>query len=384
MRITANTAGGISPRIGRPTPAANGAAGGRRTNTAAQPGENRIHTVTQPDDNGANAAAHRGNGQTNTGTQQGGRDTNTAAQQQGGSQANAAAPSNSASVLGTRQNNPATVYSYTPKTFIGSSKDDAAAADSVYQRLKRLQEAYKKARAQKKKLNYNSREIRSALMRAVKSQSAGMVLSSAKSKLIGLLKCKGTGMYEENELNAAITHARRMVRCAQLKVRNLTKEERQKHRDRKSFESDCKDTNMEQLQRALRQKQRKLALVKKRRMHRNLERMKMDQADEEYKQKQAQNQAQSKQTSTAITNYSAPKDLSGLELDKIELELSKEEAQLTIETANLAMEAAAADLSAGGETAPTAVFTDTAGAVQTAVMPGGADLAAGGAIDICL
>lgn len=368
MRITANTTGGIGPGTERPTPAANRRQSGSHANWTQQ-GSSDTNRTQQ---SGSHA----------NGTQQ--SDGCAYAAKQGSSDTKAAAQNHGSPVSGTRQNDNAAEYTYTPKTFTSSSKEEAAAAETVYQRLKKLQEAYKKARAQKKKLNYNSREIRSALLRAVKPQSAGMVLSSAKSKLTALLKCKGTGMYDENELNAAITHAKRMVRCAQLKVRNLTKEERQKHRDRKSFEADCKDTNMEQLQRTLRQKQRKLALVKKRRMHRYLERMKMDQADEEYKQKQAQNQAQNQQNTSGVTNYSAPKDLSGLELDKIELELSKEEAQLAMETANLAMEAATADVSAAGDMTCAAVFTDTAGAMQTAVMPGGADSAAGGSIDICL
>ena len=51
----------------------------------------------------------------------------------------------------------------------------------------------------KKHVNYNPREIRSALMRATKSQSAGQVLCQARSKLANLAKCKGTGMYNESE-----------------------------------------------------------------------------------------------------------------------------------------------------------------------------------------
>ena len=77
----------------------------------------------------------------------------------------------------------------------------------------------------KKQLNYNPREIRNALMLASKSESAGRVVCQAKGKLSSLLKCKGTGMYHERELSNAIVHARRMVQCAQMKNRNLKKEE---------------------------------------------------------------------------------------------------------------------------------------------------------------
>ncbi len=76
----------------------------------------------------------------------------------------------------------------------------------------------------KKHVNYNPREIRSALMRATKSQSAGQVLCQARSKLANLAKCKGTGMYNESELSSAIIHAKRMVSCAKMKTKNLKQE----------------------------------------------------------------------------------------------------------------------------------------------------------------
>ena len=79
----------------------------------------------------------------------------------------------------------------------------------------------------KKSLNYNHREISGQLMRAKKSQSAGNVLSRAKRRLANLQTAAGSGQYDSKEVANAIAHARRMVRCAQLKVRNLKEEERE-------------------------------------------------------------------------------------------------------------------------------------------------------------
>lgn len=227
----------------------------------------------------------------------------------------------------------------------------------------------------KKKLNYNSREIRSALMRASKSQSAGMVLSSAKSKLVSLLKCKGCGMYNESELNTAIVHARRMVQCAKLKVRHLSKEEQEQKKNEDTAREEGKG-GMERLQKEMRYQQRKMALARKRRMHRQLERIKMDQADEEYKNKSAQNQRE--QGTVPITGVC---DLSDLELQKLELEMSQEEAALQMEAGMEGVIDAAFAIGidqAAGAGGMEAVST------KAAVMPGGVSDAAGGVIDICL
>lgn len=186
----------------------------------------------------------------------------------------------------------------------------------------------KPAPIRQKKLNYNSREIRGFLLRAVRSQTAGLVLNTAKSKLVSLLKCKGTGMYSENELNAAIGHARRMVRCAQLKLRNLTKEEQQQARNEKAIQKEAADPHLDKLQKTLRRKQRKLALEHKRRMHRNLEMAKLNRADEEYRNRQTRDHREKGQ---AIHPTSAGRDLSQLKLLELELEISREEAMLDME-----------------------------------------------------
>lgn len=153
----------------------------------------------------------------------------------------------------------------------------------------------------KKRLNYNPREIRSALLRATRSQAAGNVLCQAKSKLANLAKCKGTGMYNESELTSAIIHARQMVRCAQLKTRNLKQEEQQTKKHSKQAKAEEQQQKNE-IKRRVSQKERQLEqkmnleksqleqkkqariqeMMRRRRQHRNLERSKMDEADKEY------------------------------------------------------------------------------------------------------
>ena len=77
----------------------------------------------------------------------------------------------------------------------------------------------------KKKLNYNYKEVSNQLLRAKKPQGASNALTKAKSKLATLRRCAASGEYDSKEISAAIAHARRMVECAQLKVRHLKQEE---------------------------------------------------------------------------------------------------------------------------------------------------------------
>lgn len=78
----------------------------------------------------------------------------------------------------------------------------------------------------KRKLQYNSKEISSQLMRVKKSGNASMILAKAKSRLGRLSRHLGSGQYDEKEVQAAIAHAKRMVKVARLKVSNLKEEER--------------------------------------------------------------------------------------------------------------------------------------------------------------
>lgn len=157
-------------------------------------------------------------------------------------------------------------------------------------------------KGKKKNVNYNPREIRSALSRVKKAQSAGQVLAQAKGKLANLLKAKGTGQFNEAQLAAAIIHARRMVRCAQMKTKNLKQEEQllkrhsaeakaeeQQQKNEIKLRVKQKEQNLKQKarmdksQRIQKQKRQQQELMQKRRVHRNMEHEKMEEADLEYK-----------------------------------------------------------------------------------------------------
>lgn len=185
----------------------------------------------------------------------------------------------------------------------------------------------------KKHLNYNPREIRNNLALAKDSQSAGRVVCTAKAKLTSLLKCKGTGMYQERELSNAIVHARRMVYCAQMKNRNLRKEEQLQKRYAKQSEAEEKQhkeevkrkvrqkrrvieqkVKMEKLQQVRRKKQHEEELIRRRRMNRLAEKSRMDEADQEYKSNMNRGSGEG---NSVADYYKVP-----LPVDGIELELS--------------------------------------------------------------
>ena len=191
----------------------------------------------------------------------------------------------------------------------------------------------------KKNVNYNPREIRSALSRVKKSQSAGQVLAQAKGKLANLLKAKGTGQFKEAELAAAIIHAKRMVRCAKMKTQNLKQEEqlqRKHEKEAKAEEQQQKNeiklrvkqkeqhlkqkAKSEKTQKLQKQKRQQMELMQRRRIHRNMEHGKMEEADLEYK-KNMSNAASSSES----VNY----EPSYIPLEGIEVQLSEDGIELT-------------------------------------------------------
>lgn len=153
----------------------------------------------------------------------------------------------------------------------------------------------------KKQLNYNHREISGQIMRAKKAQNAANVLSRAKSKLATLQRQAGSGQYDTKEVANALAHARRMVRCAQLKVRNLRVEEQElkahnressakaqqkqnevKRRVAQKEQELKKKVAVEEMQEVAREKRKRNEMVQKRRMHRNQERSRINEADMKY------------------------------------------------------------------------------------------------------
>lgn len=85
-----------------------------------------------------------------------------------------------------------------------------------------------------KKLSYNSNELTSILLRTKNSRSADMVLTRAYQKLVNVIKCKSTGEYNENEVAIAIIHAKKVIKCAKMRVENFKKEEKMKKKTEES------------------------------------------------------------------------------------------------------------------------------------------------------
>ena len=153
----------------------------------------------------------------------------------------------------------------------------------------------------KKQLNYNHRDISGQLLRAKKPQSASAALTRAKSKVSILQRAAASGQYDSKEVANALAHARRMVRCAQLKVRNLREEEREQQSAQKenSGKSQQKEHEVkrrvaqkerqlkqkvaiENTQEVLRQKKKKNEIAQKQQRHRSQERGKIAEADFKY------------------------------------------------------------------------------------------------------
>lgn len=221
----------------------------------------------------------------------------------------------------------------------------------------------------KKSLKYNSKEISAQILRATKSRTAATVLTKAKNTVSSLKRCLGTGEYNDSEVEAALAHAKRMVKCAQSKVNHLREEEnlqrkyeRQKASKERQKKSEIKrrvhqkeqdleqKMAMEELEQARRQKSDKQEIVRKKRMHRSDELGKINEADMKYLQSTIENQR-----STGLTeNTSAIVELSdaGIRMSEQQQAQSATEAEteLETETPDMAADAGAANAADMGGT----------------------------------
>ncbi|MBR6391279.1 MAG: hypothetical protein IKS16_08060 [Lachnospiraceae bacterium] len=76
-----------------------------------------------------------------------------------------------------------------------------------------------------KKLQYNFKDISSQIMRSKTSLSAKQAASKARREVLRLRRAKAAGMYDEEEVNAALEHAKAMERVAKKKAAHLQQEE---------------------------------------------------------------------------------------------------------------------------------------------------------------
>ncbi len=156
--------------------------------------------------------------------------------------------------------------------------------EATVQKMRERMEAARKAAAsgkknkKKKKVSYDANEIPSQLMRATHSVGVGQILIRANSRLQQLQMCAATGEYDVNALRAAISHAKRMVKCARKKLNNLEEEEQLEAKKRKK--------NPSASQKKVREAKQKLEreLGKLRRRHRGDEKKEIEEAKRCYLQ----------------------------------------------------------------------------------------------------
>ncbi|SFU64160.1 hypothetical protein [Butyrivibrio sp. INlla21] len=101
-------------------------------------------------------------------------------------------------------------------------------ADQSMCYAEKLRAARNKSKAtslQKKKLQYNFKKISSMIIRSKNSVSARKAVQSARREVTRLNRLKGSGEYDEQELQLAIDHAKAMVKVAKKKVHHLEQEE---------------------------------------------------------------------------------------------------------------------------------------------------------------
>lgn len=234
-----------------------------------------------------------------------------------------------------------------------------------------------------KRLNYNSRDISGQLVRAKKSQSAAVITARAKSKLASLQRSAASGQYNKREVANAIAHARRMVRCAQQKTRNLREEEQeQRAHEREKAARDQQRRNeakrrvaqkekkieskiaAKEIQEQSRDKRRRNEIMKKRLMHRSQERAKMNEADMKYIKGQMEQ-------NDGGDNYSPIRDSAVLdlsmeaaalaEIQRLDQERQQLEAQMEAQiAAEMAMADGASDPSASTVSLPSQTSTQSA------------------------
>lgn len=105
---------------------------------------------------------------------------------------------------------------------------EKSVADQSMCYAEKLRAARKKSQAtslQKKKLQYNFKKISSMIIRSKNSVSARKAVQSARREVMRLNRLKGSGEYDEEELQLAIDHAKAMVKVAKKKAHHLEQEE---------------------------------------------------------------------------------------------------------------------------------------------------------------
>ena len=106
---------------------------------------------------------------------------------------------------------------------------------SLEEKLQRLQEKKKikkeATNTKKKALRYSYKKVSGSVMRAKTLSQASSALASAISNLNSLKRKSMTGKYDEDEIEIALKHAKKMVRTAKKKMNHLKYEQKQDQSD---------------------------------------------------------------------------------------------------------------------------------------------------------
>lgn len=261
----------------------------------------------------------------------------------------------------------------------------------------RIRATQKRSSGGTKRLNYNHREISSQLMRAKKAQGAANVLTRAKSKLSVLKRSAATGQYDSREVANALAHARRMVQCAQMKVRHLKEEEleQKKHsRENRTEERQNKGEvkrraankerelkekiQIETVHKVQQEKTKRQQMLQKRRTHRRQEMSKINEADMKYLKGEIENQRYQGVSSDdgVILNLSAEAAM----LNEAQIRLQAEQEAEMEAAMNMESQAAIDGSQMEGSSLGTSIGTG-ASATNTAA---GEPTTVGGSVDIVL
>lgn len=120
--------------------------------------------------------------------------------------------------------------------------------ERLLERIKESREKNQKAQKNvKKRLNYNFRKVSGSILRAKTVMQAGNALSSANASLSSLRRKSSSDKYNSKEIEAAIQHAKKMVRTARKKVINLKTESREQSLDDTVEHNKSLDNRKEQM-----------------------------------------------------------------------------------------------------------------------------------------
>lgn len=179
-----------------------------------------------------------------------------------------------------------------------------SAIEYSMQLLERLKESRQNSKSTntkttKQPVNYSFRKVSAAIARAKNMNQASNALTSANSALSALRRKSASGQYNDDELQIAINHAKKMVRVARKKVQNIRRESQMESDDkgtvhrkqnetgqkivRRRKKADEKEDALQELQ--LLKKQMKTRREQEKYSHRRHEGQNLMSADMEYLQK---------------------------------------------------------------------------------------------------